>query len=280
MRITLFILQLGLAVLIMRCTSNPFGGDEITFGYRQVKGNVKLNDGSNPEGVYVWIEGFNEGTYTDTDGEFTLILPSQSSAGPSGGLSGLYTMYFYCANYELDSAQAVVQDGEFVYSRGNINKNGRIAPPIELERFLRIETWIEPSSVRTTYSGNIEVNVELTATQDTATVITPYALPDEMGAVLVKKVDTDDIFIFTTMQYSTARIRLLVTEESVVLPMTFNTVYTQLPVGNYEVIPYIIIFHEEIPEDLINSLGSNVLQLGPNYLKVPFKRIGGDFRVK
>ena len=105
------------------CTWNPFGEEEISSGYREISGNVQLNDGSNPDGIYVWLEGFNAGTYTDGTGQFSLTLPQSGSSG----LSGVYKLYCYVANYELDYAQVVIQDGEFAYSRGDINKEGKLA---------------------------------------------------------------------------------------------------------------------------------------------------------
>ena len=62
--------------------------------------------------------------------------------------------------------------------------------------------------------------------------------------------------------------------------MTFNLILNPLPPGKYEVIPYLFISHETIPEGLIESIGSNVKKLHPDYLKIPFKRVGGEFEVR
>lgn len=280
MRLIVFILLLGFIILILSCTLNPFGSDEISSQYRRITGNVYLRDRTTPGGIYVWLDGFKVGTYTNENGEFNLGLPSKSSYGDESGLSGVYSLFFYCANYILDSAQVVVRNGEFVYSRGDINEDGRLAAPRELKRFLRIETVIEPNSIPTYYSDNIEVTVTLTATSDTVTVITPYAVPPMMGAVLLKKTDSDNVYSFTTIPYSTARVKLVIGPNPTDLPMSFNTLYTQLPVGEYDVIPYILVHHEPIPKDLLNSIGQSAQRLGPDYLKVPFKRIGGSFRVQ
>lgn len=38
--------------------------------------------------------------------------------------------------------------------------------------------------------------------------------------------------------------------------------------------------HETIPQELINSLGENATALGPDYLKLPMKRAGGNFELR
>ena len=50
----------------------------------------------------------------------------------------------------------------------------------------------------------------------------------------------------------------------------------QLPKGEYEVIPYLLI-NQSLPEGLLESLGENVEELGPNYLKMPILRETGRF---
>jgi len=51
---------LWLAVL-NGCTSNPFRDDDSSSGATTIQGTVQLNDGSSPEGAYVWLEGFKLG---------------------------------------------------------------------------------------------------------------------------------------------------------------------------------------------------------------------------
>jgi len=52
-----------------------------------------------------------------------------------------------------------------------------------------------------------------------------------------------------------------------------------LPVGEYEVIPHILIRHEEIPTALLQSLGQNFLEPGADYLNIPIRREGGQLEV-
>jgi len=226
------------------CTWNPFGEEEISSGYREISGNVQLNDGSNPDGIYVWLEGFNAGTYTDGTGQFSLTLPQSGSSG----LSGVYKLYCYVANYELDYAQVVIQDGEFAYSRGDINKEGKLALPKVLRRFLRIETSVNPASVSQNYAENIGVTVTLTATFDSATVIVPKSIGGSLGAVLIKKIGSQDVYTHEFSPLSSMDYHVLVgRQQPQVIGMIFNMLLKPLPRGDYEVIPYLLMAHESIP---------------------------------
>lgn len=262
------------------CTWNPFGEDDISEGHRQISGTVQLHDRSSPEGAYVWLEGFNVGEYTDGTGQFKLILPAKSSHGASGGVSGIYSVYFYLANYQLESAQVVIQESEFVYSRGDINKEGKLYAPKVMRRFLRINTLADPSSVSANYTGNIEVKVTLTATIDSASVVIPKSIGGMLGAVLLKKSDSYDVFTFASAPHIQTREVILVGKTPRTIGMTFNLINRPLAHGTYEVVPYLLIAHEAIPEDLMESLGYNVEELGPDYLNIPFRREGGQFEIK
>lgn len=274
-----FLSMLMLIVSLINCTELPFGSDEISAGHRQISGKVKLHDGSSPENVYVWLSSFNIGAYTDQSGEFKLTLPPKSSMGTSGGVSGTFDLYFYIANYKLVSSQVVVRDGEFVYSRGDINKAGALYETKTLRRFLRVNTSVSPASVAVNYTGSIEVKVALQATIDSATVIIPESFGGMLGAVFVKKIDSQEVFIYKSVPITVSSSKLLVGLSSQSLSMTFNLILNPLLPGKYEVIPYLLIAHETIPDGLIENIGSNVRKLHPDYLKIPFKREGGEFEV-
>jgi hypothetical protein len=61
--------------------------------------------------------------------------------------------------------------------------------------------------------------------------------------------------------------------------MGFTLIGGVLPPGDYEVIPHMLISHEPIPVDLLASLGMNFEEPGSDYLNIPIKREGGQFKV-
>jgi len=275
-----FILFAGVILLIIvNCTKTPFGSDDIYSGARQISGTVELYDGAEAENVYVWLEGFSIGTYTDKNGNFNLTLPTKSSSGTSTGVSGNFNIYFYCANYALKSALVMVRENEFVYSRGDINKDGKLSSPMALKRFLRIQTDVAPASVSASHLDPINVNVTLTAT-DTTTVIVPKSMGDLLGAILVKNIDSQGVQIYESVPNLWNKAKVLVGSYGRTISMTFTLIYKPLNPGNYEVAPFILVAHEEIPSGLLSSITSDMEQLNSNYLNIPFIRQGGAFEVR
>ncbi len=257
------------------CTSNPFGGDEISPVHRHVQGTAYLNQASSHQGIYVWLEGLNVSTRTDTEGRFSLTLPAK----PSTDFSGVFNLYFYTANYFLDSADVIVRDSEFVYDVGDVNKEGKLGIPKTLRRFLEIRTVVTPSSIPVDYADLIRVDVTLRATIDSCTVIVPYSLDGSLGVVLVKNTASDEIHVFQYAYMVETRETLLVGKTPQIISMTFSPSYKPLRPGTYDVIPYLFVKHEPVPRGLIESLGADVEALGPDYLNMPFQREGGTLHV-
>ena len=59
-----------------RCTGNPIGDNNITPRPDQISGQVQLDNNGQPERVYVWLEGFDVGTFT----EFFLTLTRRAGS--------------------------------------------------------------------------------------------------------------------------------------------------------------------------------------------------------
>lgn len=267
-----------LSFVFSGCISNPFGDDNVAGEKRQVTGVVQLSDQGSPEHVYVWMPGFNLSARTDEQGQFQLTLPPKASQGTPGGVSGFFNIYSFLANYRLDSVQTVIQNGVFVYSRGEVNKDGKLASARVLRRFLRISTAVVPASVPRSFAGNIGVTVTLEAA-DSATVIFPKSVGGVLGALLIQRVGTEDISIFQSLPGIEARDIDLIGRTPKSRSTSFNLVQTPLSPGQYEVIPHLLIRHQKLPKGLIESLAANVEALGPDYVKLPIRREGGLLEV-
>ena len=264
-----------IAAVFCGCTSNPFGSDEISPVNRHIQGTAYLNQASSHQGIYVWLEGLNVSTRTDTEGRFSLTLPAK----PSTEFSGVFNLYFYTANYFLDSADVIVRDSEFVYDLGDVTKEGKIGLPKTLRRFLEIRTKVTPDSIPVDYADLIRVDVTLRATIDSCTVIVPYSLGGSLGAVLINNTASDEIHVFQYAYMVETCETLLVGKIPRTISMTFSPSYKPLRPGTHDVIPYLFVRHEPVPRGLIESLGAEVEALGPDYLNMPFWREGGTLHV-
>ncbi len=276
-----FAVVLAAAFLLnLSCIENPFGGDDdISGGTRSLRGTVTLGNGGNAEGTYVWLESFNQGAYVDAQGEFNLTLPPAGSQSSGGGASGVYQLYFFVANYLLKSSSVVTRNGAFVYGQGEVSKSGELNNAKSLERFLRISTIVSPSTVASSYNGTIAVETTLEATIDTATVVFPKTLAGLLGAVLIRRINGSEVYIMQAVPGAGGSESQRVGRSPYKRGMVFNFTTSPLPPGDYEVIPYILLRRQTVPALMLTNLGGNLEDLAPNYLNLPMKREGGQFKV-
>ena len=88
-RLCFFIVYCITLSYLIDCSENPlFKDEDISSGGSDIKGKVSLNDNSPPDNVFIWLEGFNISTYSDSQGNFLLQLPPASNQ-PGGGINGI-----------------------------------------------------------------------------------------------------------------------------------------------------------------------------------------------
>lgn len=126
----------------------------------KISGTIGLSPGVSPESVYVWVGGTTLKTYTDKTGAFEVTLPA-SGRVPPFNVTSSFNLYFYIANYKLSSIPVFVEDGQFLYSRGEIGREGAMISTKYLQELLKINTLVEPDTVSTSYQGSILVRVSL-----------------------------------------------------------------------------------------------------------------------
>jgi hypothetical protein len=133
----------------------------------------------------------------------------------------------------------------------------------------------------------IKIHVTLRASGETVTVDFPRTCaerdcPDpnyQIGAVLLRKIDSNDVTVVQMVPGADSHHRVNVGAAPVTRSMFFLQNQISFSLGVYEAIPYLLIEGKTLPPGLIQSLGANVLELGPDYLKIPFQREGGMFEV-
>lgn len=254
------------------CLSNPFGENQIRGGSRSLRGEVAFHEGGPGHQVYVWLEGIELGTFTDKQGAFELVLPTDLSRNSNAPTNRLLKLYFYVANYSMRQRRVLIRDGQFVYDRGDVTKNGKLASQVVLKRFLSVRSAISPARVPENYSGIITASVTLQASVDSVTVVFPNAIGGMLGAVLLRNLDTEQVFIYEAVpglaSVESERIGFVSRTRS----LGFGINQRPLPPGRYEVVPYLLIAHEPVPEALLASIAPHVIALTPNYLKLPIRR--------
>ena len=264
------------------CTENPFWTDEaISAGPRHISGTVSLNDGLNSKGTVVWLDGFGIGSRADEAGRFLITLPPAASQGLMG-VSGVFDLYFYIANYRVAYSKVVVRNGLFCYGSGDINKDGELYGEKRLDKLLTITTEADPAEVDTGFVGLIRVDITLQAKTD---MIVPVAFPNmgetRIGNVFFRNIETDSVCIWPTSAFGMIPTSgFLVGRQPCLVRMFFHLRANVYPEGYYEIIPFLLVIQEGVPPELMASLGDGVEKLGLEYLKIPFKRERGWFQIR
>lgn len=279
--ITLFF-AIPILVIFSTCTHNPFDSTKISVPGRTIIGEVELNDRANPEGVYVWLENFDLGTFTNKQGKFSIVLPPPNVQS-SVGVTGAFRLFFHLANYKLDSAWVVVRKGELEYSGGDLADDGTLSEPKYLIKCLTIKTQIHPAIASTDYIGHIGLNVTLQATNDSVTVKFPKCPQGPASIILIKQLAPVEKFVKVIDTNEQAFHAQQDTQSISIVPTHWQANFKYdpnlLPRGKYEIVPYFLIDQDAIPKDLLNNLGNNVYKPGPDFLNLPIKREGGELVV-
>ncbi|MFQ5629431.1 MAG: hypothetical protein ACE5I1_11770 [bacterium] len=269
------------AFALISCTKSPFN-EEVAPPPTTIQGRVDLHrtDGDNSN-AYIWLEGINVATHTDSLGHFKLEIPRERSAN----VTGSYKLFCYVANYTLSTAEIIVQDGLFKYGQGDLDRLGQVNRVVDLFQSLDISTVVQPRWAAINDSGVFRVQVTLKAITDSVTVIFPKSVGGLLGGLFFRNIETGQIHIDIPDEGADTRESIVVgPEQSFKRQGVFQLNGTNfrdltLPVGTYEIIPYFFIYHESLPQELLDSLGEKVEEADPEFLKIPFKREGGRFRI-
>jgi hypothetical protein len=273
--------------LYTSCTDNPFFTDKEFWSDKLVvRGNVELNNSSDNSGVYVWLEGLNVSTYTTSDGRFELKLSSPASlSGGASAWNGVYKLYYYLANYKYEYSSILIRNGKIEYGNKDVDNSGNIKERIQLTELLRIKTTISACSTRVNYVRGQRIEILFntygkTVNFDTFQPLNPYS-----GSIIFKNIDSPyihSIFVlanlneFKTIKLSDSvvwNMRLGGGEEWEIEPIPAES-------GDYEIVPFVLIEQEGLPEELLLSLSEYYNVFSSEYLKIPFKWEADTFIVK
>ena len=155
-RLFLCILIVGLTFNYhLSCTKSPFEAD-IAPEPRIIRGTVDLLNTTPDDNIFVWLEGFDLSTRTDEFGDFSIEIPKELSES-TASLNGIFELYFYVANYKINSATITVRNGLFLYGEGDLNNQGSLTHTIQMHKILDILTLVQPQWVPNGYTGPIDV---------------------------------------------------------------------------------------------------------------------------
>ncbi len=271
---------------LISCTENPFGGEK-KMANRTISGHVKLDKvdfypRGYHNGVLVWSEGLGLQTTTDIDGSFELTLPASSESSSGSITDGDYTLQFFIGNYKLSSVTITFAAGQVVNDEKVINLEGELRRDITLTRLAGVHTSVYPPIITSGFDSDVITKVHIT--------------PDKTDIYFhLRKLVTRDFSIYTgllireadskklayTVDIDTASsMKEYIDRPSQTLDFVFNYTDVNLPSGIYEVIPYLVLDRDDIPETILKTLGSGYDSFSQNYFKYPFYRTGGELVIE
>lgn len=237
-------------------------------------GKVSLSDNIEPDSVYLWLSGnyLNRSTYSDKSGNFEILLPSPFRPDPSI-LNGEFKLYYYLANYTIDSTIVRIENNQFVYNMFDVNGMGFTQDKI-LQKLLDIKTTVEPGTIKAGDSLNVTVSLRPV----NGNAVTVETMLDEKGlptsGFIISHYPNADVVLTTNGGNSISR---LISGETM-WKMTFKNTFTLTP-GSYIFIPYILIQQKGLPANLLRQFGefSNIYH--EDFLNIPVKQQNGRFQL-
>jgi hypothetical protein len=266
-------LCLYLAIIFTcHCTSNPFSKDEIEPTRQTVSGVVELDDDADPGGVFVWLEQLDISTTTDSTGKFTIELPPPQTQ-PGGGLNGVYRLYCYVANYQFAIYRIAIARGSIVYGEEHVGNSGELKSAVTLKKLFDISSGAFPAAFPHDSTGYIDISIRLydikkatkittfvnRATQTLACVVLKeISAPAEDAMLVQQSIWTDSYLLFA----------------DTVLSMHLFSRDASLSPGRYEIYPYLVIEQDNLPPELLKSLGRShdIWHWHTDYLKIPVRQ--------
>jgi len=268
MRVFKFFILMSLA-MFFGCTENPFYEDVIkSADGLTVAGHVNLSDNTSPDGIYVWMEELNVGTFTDENGDFLLSLPSPS-AQPGGGLSGEFNLYYYMGNYKLETQQLLFVRGNIKYGEAKVDEQGTMNP-VTLQLLGTLQVFLDIDQFRVSSRSDFWLEYSISNVMEgfSVQIYKDPRIPLTIANIFFIPVhgDISETILYATFEDYTHQW----VSSSITSIFTDTTHNFNLPVGEYYVMPYLH-FDQEIPAMLISSLGA-VTDFDYRFLKLPYKR--------
>jgi hypothetical protein len=256
-----------LIFIITACTSNPFLDDDAARDKYIVRGKVLLEYGDSPEDIYVWLENLNISTRTNARGEFSLALPRTDDLI---GYNNDLKLYYYVGNYAIQHSNLLVVNGVFEFGKYDISNDGFIKETVYLKKLIDITTTIDPEAISEDYSDFVKVEVKIINLDTNLLVISRMTRDGVLSGYIFREINSPATsakrFDLSSVVYRGYRLY-----EPVTWTGSFGWEKNFLLPGIYEIYPYVFLRQSDLPQDLLDSFGTNADQFTDAYLKIPFK---------
>jgi hypothetical protein len=250
------------------CTDNPFFDDNTAKDTRVISGKVLTESGDAPENIYVWLEQLNISTRTNSQGNFKLELPRTDDLS---GYNNDLKLYYYVGNYAIQHSNLLVVDGVFEFGKYDINSDGFIKETVYLKKLIDITTTIRPGTISADYNRTVTVEVNIINLDTNLLVRNRMTRESVLSGFILREINSPRTSA-KRYDFSSVNYRAYYISEAVTWTGIIGWEPNYLPSGTYEVSPYIFLIQEDIPEELLESFGTDANLFTDAYLKIPFKQ--------
>jgi hypothetical protein len=262
------------------CTSNPFWEDSPTIEMK-ITGEVLTENNQTNVPVSVWLETFDLYTTTDSVGYFSFSITNSQT--PNGSMNGPVNLYFFIHNYELDSVTAYFTNGMFSKEQTNFSEDGELLNPVEMKKILSGDVILHfnKNSIQTRDTLRVSFNLEThsAVSIDTYKYILQEDGSDFHSGLFFRSLtdnETVTIYRFNGIDQSgnsvEDKLRNLTYVENESITWTYYLLSDSLNLssGDYEVLPYLLVRQDQIPNGLIEALGGDsAFTLSAYFLDLP-----------
>ena len=273
-----FAIFVGIGALVLSCTENPFFDDNaVPVQNRWITGHVRLSDGADATGVAYWLEGYDIKGFTGPKGYFTLQLPPGGSL-PVGSEDGVFLLYFYVGNYRCNSAKIVVLNGSIASNQGDVGLNGQIVEPIELKKWVEIETLVNATQVDLSDTVFCQIRVTPRVSGEKIRFFT-HARQGELFASYLCALDDMSQPPLEYANSNSAISVYTIRDTSVTFNHFIALAPRQISAKQYRVVPCIHLIQTDLPSGFMAHYGHVTFSFTPSFVEIPYRRQGGEFEI-
>ena len=277
-----------LLFVLIGCTSNPFWEDNPSKKLK-IEGYVSANERISDASVFVYVEELNVFTYADSTGYFSIDLLNLESE--VGNFSGSVRVFYYLHNYKLAYSNLFITNGRLTGSQIDFDEHGTLMEPVFLQKLLSLELSINNVWNRSNLDS-LHFSLKLTSHDEPVSFLSNVKVLSNprryMPSGILLKSEQYDAFYFDEndtdlVQRTDLNANDVLQLEYYVSPDGFSpfmiddyiSIEQQLVQnGSYQIMPYIFIIQENVPQKILSSMGiSNAQNISPEYFILPIDMV-------
>jgi len=271
-------------ILCCACTSNPFWEDSPSKKIN-IQGYINTQSSVSDVRAFVFVEDLNISTYTDTSGFFSIDLPSLEME--DGVFSGAVKVYYYIHNYTVAYSTLYITNGRLTSEQVDFDDNGVLIDSITLKQLASFDLSVDNIWNRSD-GDTLKLSLAITSKnhpfsycsyvdiQSNPRLYSPSGvlLKSKTNQAVYYDKNNTDILQITDISLNETKVLEFKVAANGFFPFILDDyilIEQQfLQSGEHEVLPYIHIIQDDIPDELFESMGiQNVAIIGENFFKMP-----------